>query len=250
MLTSSRLCIDDIPPRARLGVDAQFALNHFQMRRLFRASRFPAVRMFVQSRAATSLRAGAVRSCAPLLCRRPQHDQPIASESQRTRGQQWWTELAWPRHAAVCVRCRRRREHRGQRRYPDSHDAPGNPDASVCFHQWTCQLICPARLQRFDISADWPHCEISADELTYPVAGNGQRSAKCQRNILSLSKKTAKRAPLDVPQVFGRLRSDVNDPLHVGDGQDVIHEMRGLQERSERYVVESPDQQCPYGRAE
>jgi hypothetical protein len=46
--------------------------------------------------------------------------------------------------------------------------------------------------------------------------------------------------------VLGSLRSNVDDPLHVGHGQYVMHELCGLQERRKRDVVERPHHHRPY----
>src|SRR5208282_2824425 len=104
--------------------------------------------------------------------------------------------------------------------------------------------------QRLYVTAYRPHGEISTDELTDPIARHRNGSAEHQRYVLGLSQKAAQGTPLDVTKVLRSLRADQDDALHVRYGQHVIHEVGRLEERSQRYVVERPHQQCPYRPAE
>src|SRR5512146_1042610 len=101
-----------------------------------------------------------------------------------------------------------------------------------------------------DISADRPPGEVAPDELADPIADHRHRAAKQQRHVLGLAEKAAQRAAFDVPHVFGRLGADINDTLYVGDCEDVMHELHGLEERGERYVIEGPHHHGPYPSAE
>src|SRR5918912_214579 len=97
------------------------------------------------------------------------------------------------------------------------------------------------RSEALDEAPDGPDREPAGDQLADPVASNGDCRAEHQRHVLRFFEEAAQGAVLDQTQVFRRLAAQVLDALHVGDGQDVAHELGRLQVGRERHVVADPE---------
>src|SRR5919199_6913625 len=111
-------------------------------------------------------------------------------------------------------------------------------------------ILMPPRSEALDEAPDRPDRQPAGDQLANPVAGNGYCRAEDQRHVLRFFEEAAQRAILDQSQIFRRLAAEVLDALHVGDGQNVSHELGRLQVRRQRHVVAYPERKRPHHAAQ
>src|SRR5258708_4462435 len=91
-----------------------------------------------------------------------------------------------------------------------------------------CRMSLPP-LVTLDEASDRPYRQPAGDGLANPITGNGNCGAEHERDVLSLLQEAAQCSVFDVAQILGCLTPQVLDPLDVGDGHDVAHELGGLQ---------------------